>query len=88
MEKAIVRQLHGDFEKHVYVDQDSGVEFWLARELQELLGYAKWGNFTKVVDKAKVSCKNAGFEPSEHFPDIRKKVHLGRKETAGECAGV
>lgn len=77
MEKDIVRQLHGDFEKRVYVDQDSGVEFWLARELQELLGYAKWENFTKVIDKAKISCKNAGFEPSDHFPDIRKMVKLG-----------
>jgi len=77
MEKDLVRQLHGDFEKSVFVDQDSGVEFWLARQLQELLGYAKWENFTKVIDKAKISCKNAGFEPSDHFPDIRKKVKLG-----------
>jgi DNA-damage-inducible protein D len=77
METDIVRQLHGDFEKHVYIDQDRGVEFWLARELQELLGYAKWENFTKVIDKAKISCKTAGFEPSDHFPDIRKKVKLG-----------
>jgi DNA-damage-inducible protein D len=77
METDIVRQLHGDFEQHVYIDQDRGVEFWLARELQELLGYAKWENFTKVIDKAKISCKTAGFEPSDHFPDIRKKVKLG-----------
>lgn len=77
MEKDLVRQLHGDFEKSVFVDQDSGVEFWLARQLQELLGYAKWENFTKVIDKAKISCKNAGFEPSDHFLDIRKKVKLG-----------
>lgn len=77
MENDIVRQLHGDFEERVYVDQDNGVEFWLARELQQLLEYAKWENFTKVIDKAKISCKNAGFEPSDHFPDIRKKVKLG-----------
>ncbi len=43
---------------------------------QELL-VCKWENFTKVIDKAKISCKNAGFERSDHFPDIRKMVKLG-----------
>lgn len=77
MEKGIVRQLHGDFEKSVHVDQNSGVEFWLARNLQKLLGYAKWENFTKVIDKAQKSCKTAGFDPLDHFLDVRKKVELG-----------
>jgi DNA-damage-inducible protein D len=53
------------------------LEFWLARDLQVLLGYAKWENFVKVIEKAKISCKNAGFEPGDHFPDIRKMVDLG-----------
>jgi len=52
--------LHEDFEKHVQTKQETGLEFWLARDLQDLLGYAKWENFTKVIDKLKVSCKNAG----------------------------
>lgn len=30
-----------------------GVECWSARELQTLLGYNKWENFQKVIDKAK-----------------------------------
>jgi len=77
MEKGIVRQLHGDFEKSVQTEEQTGLEFWLARDLQKLLGYAKWENFVKVIDKARVSCKNAGFEPLDHFPDIRKMVKLG-----------
>ena len=77
MEQNIVRQLHSDFEKDVQKEQETGLEFWLARDLQELLGYAKWENFTKVVDKAKRSCENAGFEPSDHFLDVRKMVPLG-----------
>ena len=37
-----------------------GVECWSARELQNLLGYSKWENFEKVIQKAKDACKNAG----------------------------
>lgn len=77
MEKNIVQQLHGDFEKSIQKEQDTGLEFWLARDLQKLLGYAKWENFARVIDKARVSCKNAGFEPLDHFPDVRKMVELG-----------
>lgn len=36
------------------------VECWSARELQILLGYSKWGNFLKVIEKAKLTCVNAG----------------------------
>jgi DNA-damage-inducible protein D len=53
------------------------VECWSARELQKLLGYSKWENFSKVIDKAKESCQNAGQEVSNHFPDIRKMVKIG-----------
>ena len=77
MEKGIIVQLHADFEKSVYTDQDIGMDFWLARDLQKLLGYAKWENFAKVIEKAKISCENADFEPLDHFLDVRKKVELG-----------
>lgn len=51
-----------------------GVECWSARELQTLLGYSKWENFEKVIDKAKAACTNAGEEVVDHFPDIRKTI--------------
>jgi DNA-damage-inducible protein D len=54
-----------------------GVECWSARELQVLLGYGKWENFEKVIQKAKDSCKNAGVEIIDHFPDVRKMVSIG-----------
>lgn len=53
------------------------IECWSARELCILLGYAKWENFYKVMDKAKESCKNAGQSVSDHFPDVRKMVQIG-----------
>ena len=53
-----------------------GVECWSARELQELLGYSKWENFEKVIQKAKDACDNAGEEQNYHFPDIRKTIPM------------
>ena len=53
-----------------------GVECWSARELQELLGYSKWENFEKVIQKAKDACNNAGEEENYHFPDIRKTIPM------------
>lgn len=52
------------------------VECWSARELQILLGYSKWENFEKVIDKAKDACKNAGETIAYHFPDVRKTIPM------------
>lgn len=55
-----------------------GIECWSARELQTLLGYSKWENFEKVIQKAKDACETAGEEVNYHFPDIRKMISLGK----------
>lgn len=54
-----------------------GIECWSARDLQILLGYSKWENFEKVIQKAKDSCKNAGEEIAYHFPEVGKMVTIG-----------
>lgn len=54
-----------------------GVECWSARDLQALLGYSKWENFEKVIQKAKDACRNADEEEKYHFPDVRKMVSIG-----------
>jgi len=48
--------------------------YWCACDLQELLDYINWRNFSKVVEKAITSCQKAGYEPSGHFAGIRKMV--------------
>jgi len=77
MEKTIVVRLHSSFEDMMQKDPASGVEFWCARDLQMLLGYARWENFAKVIDKAITACKNSGFDPRHHFRDITKMVVVG-----------
>lgn len=67
------------FEKFENVSGEiEGIECWSARELQRLLGYLKWENFIKVIDKAKEACKNADETVSDHFPDIRKVIEAGK----------
>ena len=68
------------FEKIKHLDKN-GVEFWYARDLQVVLEYKKWENFTKVIDRAKESCINSGFIISEHFENINKTIEIGSTTT-------
>lgn len=76
MKKELILELFKQFESicHTY----EGIECWSARELQKLLGYSKWENFEKVIDKAKEACVNAGETITHHFPDIRKVIEAGK----------
>ena len=76
MKTELIHTLTATFEAHAQ-QADSGVEFWLARDLQHLLGYSKWENFLNVVSKAKTACEVSGHHVPDHFPDVRKMVDLG-----------
>ncbi len=75
MEKEIIVKLHSNFEQSVYTDEETGLEFWLARELQELLGYSQWRSFEAVIEKAKTACRNSGHNPQDHFAQAQKGRH-------------
>ncbi|MEI6049434.1 MAG: DNA damage-inducible protein D [Bacteroidota bacterium] len=76
MEKKTINKLNKTFED--FACEQDGIEYWLARELQELLGYSEWRNFLNAVDKAKESCKNSGNQIPDHFVDINKMIELGK----------
>jgi DNA-damage-inducible protein D len=71
-----IDRLIADFEETSQVDE-SGVEFWLARDLQRLLGYSDWRNFLAVISKAKEACQNSGQAIENHFVDVNEMVGLG-----------
>jgi DNA-damage-inducible protein D len=74
MKSEEIKQLFAQFE--AAASELEGIECWSARELQDLLGYSKWENFEKVIQKAKDACKNVGEEVPYHFPDIRKTIPM------------
>jgi DNA-damage-inducible protein D len=79
MKTNLIRELTDSFEAAA---QHSGdVEYWLARDLQKLLGYAEWRNFSLVIDKAKTASQNAGQEISDHFVDVNKLIELPKGAT-------
>lgn len=54
-----------------------GIEFWFARDLQPLLGYARWENFQTAINRAIESCEASGHNASDHFRGVTKMVELG-----------
>ena len=55
-----------------------GYQFWYARELQEVLGYSKWENFSKLIDRAIDTCNVNGYNISDHFYLCIKTVELAK----------
>ena len=76
MKTEIVRSLTETFEGHAQ-QTEGGVEYWLARDIQHLLGYTEWRNFGLVTSKAKTACEVSGNQVGNHFVDVNKMVQLG-----------
>lgn len=76
MDRQIILQLTETFEGHAQ-QLDTGVEYWLARDVQALLGYARWENFQNVLAKARTACEVAGHLPEDHFREVTKMVEIG-----------
>ena len=56
---------------------EDGQEFWFARELSEILEYVQWRNFSKVLERAMLACKNSGYKTVDHFAEVSKIVEAG-----------
>jgi DNA-damage-inducible protein D len=75
MKTDLIHSLTDSFEAHAQ-QTEGGVEFWLARDLQHLLGYSEWRNFTAVVSKAKTACEVSGHAIADHFVDVNKTIQM------------
>ena len=73
-----VEKTNKSFEDIKHIDE-SGVEYWYARELMPILQYSNWQNFEKIIDKAKMSCQNSDSSVLDHFTDVNKMVPIGSK---------
>ena len=76
MKTELVHTLTNNFESHA-LQTENGIEYWLARDLQHLLGYGEWRNFNVAIAKAKAACEVSGYPVADHFVDVNKMVELG-----------
>ncbi len=75
MKIEVIKSLATNFESFAN-KTDSGVEFWLARDLQQLLGYTEWRNFLNIISKSKISCETTGHNIDDHFVDTNKTIQM------------
>ncbi|MGN6437476.1 MAG: DNA damage-inducible protein D [Agriterribacter sp.] len=75
MKKEQIQRLFEQFENARQMIE--GIECWSSRDLQTILGYAKWDNFLKVIEKAKTSAEGSGVTTADHFAGVGKMVSLG-----------
>ena len=59
------------FEDIKHIDE-YGNEYWLARELQNVLEYKRWDKFCNVINNAKKACENSNYNVFEHFSQVGK----------------
>lgn len=76
MKKEFISELFQKFEDACY--DLNGIECWSARELQEILGYKDWRNFTNTIQKASTSCTNSGERENDHFVGVNKMIEIGK----------
>jgi DNA-damage-inducible protein D len=57
---------------------DKGIEYWIGREIQAILGYSQWRDFDIVIRKAKMACESTGKNPEYHFVEQRNLITAGK----------
>ena len=82
MDKKIIMQYKASFDSIVqYIERDDAkeqIEVWFARELQSILGYARWENFLVAIHRAMDSCKSQNISVDDHFREVTKMISIGK----------
>jgi len=74
-----IRAPHASPFEAIRKEAEDGSEYWSARDLSKILGYAEWRNFTTAIEKAKEACENSGQDVFDHFVETNKMVKLGSR---------
>lgn len=77
MDKSRIHAIMKKYDVIVHKEEEVNIEFWFARELMPLLGYERWENFEKTIQRSMSSCETSGIEVLDHFREITKMVQLG-----------
>ena len=81
MDKQSIIQYKSAFDAiETYIESDNRkehIEVWFARDLQKVLGYARWENFQTAINRAVESCNTQGVNVDDHFREVTKMVKLG-----------
>jgi len=85
MSNLIAKEYQG-FEQIKHIDE-LGNEYWFARELATVLGYVQWRNFSKVLDRAMLACRNSGFSITDQFAEVSKLIEMPSKPRKNEEIG-
>lgn len=81
MDKLKIYQYKTSFDaiaNYIENEQSEQVEIWFARELQAVLGYARWENFVVAINRAVESCKTQGINVDDHFREVTKMIEIGK----------
>ena len=64
--------------KSIADDNGEPMEVWYARELQTVLGYARWENFSVAISRAIESCNTQGIIVEDHFREVTKMITIAK----------
>jgi DNA-damage-inducible protein D len=78
MDKKKIKQIKESLDLVIQKNNENEIEFWYARDLMSLLGYGRWENFDKAINRAMESCETSGIEVSDHFREVTKLITAGK----------
>lgn len=78
MDSKRIQQIKNQFDNALQIIEDEQIEFWYARDLMKLLGYAKWENFENAISRAVESCETSEIEVGNHFRFVTRKADIGK----------
>lgn len=78
MDKNQIRVRKLQLDDLIHIDEETHVEYWLARELMYALGYERWENFEKSIFRAMDGCRTQEISVTDHFREITKMIEIGK----------